>query len=88
MSRKPILAILIGYCLLALAFSLFGMAAIPTAAFADGNGGAPPNPPPPDSTITASNPGDIVPGVADAKKEAVKDYSFFETVEIMVSVIF
>ncbi len=88
MSRKPILAILIGYCLLALSFSLFGVAAIPTAAFADGNGPVPPIPPPHDSTLDASNPGDVVPGVADARKEGVKDFSFFETVEIMVHVIF
>ena len=88
-NRKPIMMILIGYCLLALMFSLLGVAITPQAALAEGTGQPdPPIPPPSDSTITASNPGDVMPGVADAKREAEKDYSFFETVEIMVRVIF
>jgi len=88
MNRKPVLAILIGYCLLALAFSIVGVTVTPSSVFADGNGTEPPTQPPTDSTLEASIPTNVEPGLTDTKREEAKDFSFFDAVELMVQVIF
>ncbi len=60
MNRKPVLAVLICYCLLALTFAMLGVATVPSTAYADG-GSEPPTKPPSDSTLDAVGPTESIP---------------------------
>ncbi|UCE24267.1 MAG: hypothetical protein JSU74_13410 [Candidatus Zixiibacteriota bacterium] len=84
MNRKPILTVLICYCLVALVLAMLGVAALPSAAAADG-GGDPPHPPS-DSTLDASNPTESTP-VPDAEPMPEKSLTLRMYLEIVVGTI-
>ena len=89
MTRRSILTVLIGSCLIALTLSFFTATLAPSVALADGTGGQePPVNAQPDTTLTAPSPTSPEPGAASAEQEKAQALSFFETVEIMVRVIF